>query len=131
MPLVHISLRRDRPPDYLRQLADGVHQALVESFDVPPDDRFQILHQLDADAMIIDPRYLGGPRSADFVLIEITAGRPRSSATKESLYRCLATHLQARPGLPPADLMVVITTTRRDEWSFGHGLATLLQPTLS
>lgn len=128
MPLVHISLRRGKPAAYLDALADGIHRAMVEAFDVPPDDRFQTMHQLAADELRYDAHYLGGPRSADFVLVEITAGRPRNTATKEAFYRCLADRLQARPGLHPADLMVVITTTQRDEWSFGHGLATLLQP---
>lgn len=129
MPLVRISLFRGKPPPYLDALADGIHQAMVEAFEVPADDRFQTMHQLTADELRYDPHYLGGPRSADFVLVEITAGRPRSTATKEAFYRCLAARLQASPGLRPADLMVVITTTQRDEWSFGHGLATLLHPT--
>lgn len=128
MPLVRISLCRGKPLPYLDSLADGIHQAMVEAFDVPPDDRFQTIHQLATDKLRYDPHYLGGPRSADFVLVEITAGRPRSTATKAAFYRCLAERLQASPGLHPADLMVVITTTERDEWSFGHGLATLLQP---
>lgn len=131
MPLVHISLRRGKSPDYLRQVADGVHQALVEAFEVPSDDRFQTLREFDADALIVNPHYLGGPRSADFVLVEITAGRPRSTATKEAFYSRLAECLQASPGLRPEDLMIVITTTQLDEWSFSNGLASLLQPSIS
>ena len=128
MPLVHIRLLQGQSPDYLRQLADGVHAALVEAFEVPPEDRFQTLSQCPPDELIFDRHYLGGPRSADFVLIEITAGRPRSTATKTAFYRRLAEGLQASPGLRPADLMVVITTTQADEWSFGHGRASLLEP---
>lgn len=131
MPLVHISLRRGKSSQYLRQIADGVHRALVDAFEVPPDDRFQTLREFDGEALIVDPHYLGGPRGTDFVLVEITAGRPRGTATKAAFYRRLAEGLQASPGLHPADLMVVITTTQRDEWSFGHGRATLLQPDAS
>jgi phenylpyruvate tautomerase PptA (4-oxalocrotonate tautomerase family) len=131
MPLVHISLLDGKPKDYLDTLADGVHQAMVEAFEVPPDDRFQTIRQFAVGELHYDAHYLGGPRSTDFVLVEITAGRPRSTATKEAFYRRLAERLQASPGLRPADLMVVIATTQRDEWSFGDGLATLLQPTTS
>ncbi|MRR56805.1 MAG: tautomerase family protein [Deltaproteobacteria bacterium] len=131
MPLVHISLLQGKSPQYLRQVADSVHQAMVDAFDVPPDDRFQKISQYDKGTLIADPLYLGGPRSADFVLIEITAGRARSTTTKESFYRRLAQCLKDSPGLRPEDLMIVITTTQRDEWSFGNGLATLLQITES
>lgn len=130
MPIVHISLRRGKSPHYLQALADGVHRALVDAFEVPPDDRFQTLREYDAAHLIADTNYLGGPRSADFVLVEITAGRLRSAATKAAFYQHLASGLQEHPGLRPEDLMVVIHTTQRDEWSFGNGLATLLQPNL-
>lgn len=126
MPLVRITLQAGKPPDYRRALADNVHQALVACFGVPLADRFQTLHELAAEAMIIDRDYLGGPRSADFVLIEITAGRPRSTAQKQALYRCLSERLQASPGISPADVMVVISTTQSEDWSFGHGIASLL-----
>jgi Tautomerase enzyme len=45
MPLVRISLLKGKPKEYLRALSDGVHQALVEAYNVPPDDRFQLIHQ--------------------------------------------------------------------------------------
>lgn len=67
-----------------------------------------------------------GPRSGDFVLIAITAGRPRDTRTKQAFYRRLAERLEQAPGVRREDVMVVITTTQQDDWSFGNGLATLL-----
>ena len=65
--------------------------------------------------------YLGGPRSDDFLLIEITAGRVRDTATKQRFYRSLVQRLQREPGIDPEDVMVVITTTDAQAWSFGGG----------
>ncbi|WP_026870577.1 tautomerase family protein [Inquilinus limosus] len=126
MPLTRISLTKGKPPEYLRTLSDSLHQALVEAFDVPPDDRFQIIHQHEPGELVFDRHYLGGPRSDDFVLFQITAGRPRSSETKAAFYRRLVERLAEAPGVRPEDVMVVITTTQLDEWSFAGGVASML-----
>lgn len=126
MPYARISLRRGRSAADLRALSDSLHQALVEAFEVPPADRFQVIHQLEADELVFDRDYLGGPRSDDFVLIAISAGRRRDRATKQAFYRRLAERLAAAPGLRPEDVMVVVTTSEAEDWSFGKGLATLV-----
>lgn len=121
MPFTRISLLRGKSPDYLRALSDSLHQALVESFEVPPDDRFQAIHQHDPGELMFDRHYLGGPRSDDFVLFAITAGKPRTTEVKRRFYKRLVERLAEAPGLRPEDVMVIITTTQRDEWSFAKG----------
>ena len=121
MPFARISLHRGKSPEYLRLLSEGLHQALVENFEVPATDRFQVIHQHEVGELIFDSHYLGGPRSADFVLIAITAGRPRDTATKQRFYRRLVERLSVAPGIDPEDVMVVISTTQADEWSFAGG----------
>ncbi len=125
MPYARVSLRKGKPPEYLAALSDSLHRALVETFDVPADDRFQVFHHHEPGELVYDPHYLGGPRSDDFVLIAITAGRPRDRQTKQAFYRRLANLLEASPGIRPEDVMVVITTVQAEDWSFGSGLATL------
>lgn len=121
MPFARISLRRGKSVEYLQALSQGLHDALVESFEVPLEDRFQVIHQHEPGELIFDPGYLGGPRSHDFVLIAITAGRPRSTETKRRFYQNLAQKLKRAPGLDPEDVMVVITSTKAEDWSFGGG----------
>ena len=65
--------------------------------------------------------YSGGPRNHDFVLIAITAGRPRSIATKQRFYQELVSKLNHALGLDPENVMVVITTTEAEDWSFAGG----------
>lgn len=127
MPLTRISLARGKSPEYLRALSDSLHRALVEAFDVPPDDRFQIIHQHEPGELVFDRHYLGGPRSQDFVLFQVTAGRPRTTATKAAFYRYLVECLAEAPGIRPEDVMVVISTTQLDDWSFAGGLASMIQ----
>ena len=126
MPFSHINLLKGKTPEYLRALSDSLHQALVESFEVPATDRFQVIHQLSHEELVFDRHYLCGPRSDDFVLIAITAGRLRNTETKKAFYSRLVELLAAAPGIRREDVMVVITTTAADEWSFGDGRATLV-----
>jgi len=42
MPLVNISLIKRKARSYLRAIADGVHQALQETYNVPAGDRFHM-----------------------------------------------------------------------------------------
>ncbi|WNG14213.1 tautomerase family protein [Cystobacter fuscus] len=123
MPLARISLRRGRSPAFLKALSDNVHRALVEAFEVPPDDRFQIIHQHEPEELIFDRHYLCGPRSDNYVLVCITAGRHRTSAVKQAFYRRLAELLADAPGIQPEDVMVVVNTTEAEDWSFGRGIA--------
>jgi phenylpyruvate tautomerase PptA (4-oxalocrotonate tautomerase family) len=123
MPYVRISLHAGKPAEYLRSLSDSVHQAMVEAFDVPADDRFQLIHQHTPGELVFDRHYLGGPRSDDFVLIAITAGRVRTADTKRRFYRRLVERLAESPGIAPRDVMVVVNTTQAEDWSFADGVA--------
>lgn len=121
MPFTRISLLKGKSPHYLQALSDSLHQAMVETFDVPPADRFHIINQCEPGELIFDRNYLAGPRSDDFVLFAVTAGKPRDTATKRAFYRRLIALLGQSPGMRPQDVMVVIATSARDEWSFGDG----------
>ena len=121
MPFARISLHRGKSVEYLQALSQGVHDALVESFEVPLADRFQVIDQHEAGELIFDRDYLGGPRSHDFVLIAITAGRSRSTQTKQVFYQDLVKKLNRATGLDPEDVMVVVTTTEAEDWPFGGG----------
>lgn len=126
MPFSRITLLKGKTPDYLRALSASLHQALVECFEVPATDCFQAIHQLSPEELIFDRHYLCGPRSDDFVLIAITAGRLRNTETKKAFYSRLVALLATAPGIRSEDVMVVITTTALNEWSFGNGRATLV-----
>ena len=126
MPYARISLLKGKSIEYRRALSDNLHRALVEAFDVPKADRFQVFHQLAPDEFVFDRHYLCGPRSDDYVLIAITAGRPRTAHTKKTFYQRLVELLEEAPGIQREDVMVVINTTDADEWSFGNGIASMV-----
>lgn len=127
MPFTRISLLRGKSPDYLQALSDNLHRAMVETFDVPPTDRFQAIHQLEPNELVFDRTYLGGPRSDDYVFFQITIGKPRSTEVKKAFYRRLVALLADAPGLRPEDVMVNIVTASREDWSFADGIAQMIE----
>ncbi|KAF1012221.1 MAG: hypothetical protein GAK32_00335 [Pseudomonas fluorescens] len=121
MPFARISLHRGKSPEYLQTLSHQLHEALVEAFGIPPEDRFHAIHQHEVGELVYDTSYLGGPRSHDFVLVAITGGKPRDTATKRHFYRVLVARLEQVIGLSPEDVMVIINTTEGEAWSFAGG----------
>lgn len=122
MPLTRITVREGMSDARLQQLSALYHQTLVEVFDVPLEDKFQILEALPARALVYHPHYQTGRRDGDFILFQILAGKPRSTVVKQRLYERLAERLHADLGIHPDNLMVVIQQNGSEEWSFGRGL---------
>jgi hypothetical protein len=73
--------------------------------------------------VIFDRNYLAGPRSDDFVLFAIRAGRPRTTEMRKAFFKRAAELLGEAPGLKKEDIMITIVSSQPDEWSFGNGLA--------
>lgn len=123
MPLVHISFIKGKSSAHIRGIADGVHHALVETYGVPADDRFQLIHQQERDALIYDADYLGIHRTDDVVFINIVASNWRGTAQKQALYQAITGNLVANTGMRPEDVIIVLSPNAPDDWSFGNGLA--------
>ncbi len=123
MPLVRISLMEGKPETYRAAIGDAVHRAMVETINVPAQDRFQIVTEhLRAD-LIYDPSYLGIRRSDDLVMVQITLNTGRTTEMKKALYARMAELLAASPGLRPEDLLVSLVEVPKENWSFGNGVA--------
>jgi phenylpyruvate tautomerase PptA (4-oxalocrotonate tautomerase family) len=127
MPLVRISLVKGNAPEHRRQIGDAVHRALVETIDVPPADRFQLITEHEAGDLIYDPGYLGIARTSDIVIIQLTITVGRSLAKKRALFRRIADNLAAL-GLRREDVWVNLVEVAKENWSFGNGEASYAPP---
>ncbi|HVI90432.1 MAG TPA: tautomerase family protein [Dongiaceae bacterium] len=123
MPLVRITHAAGKPQSYRRAIADGVHAALVETLNVPADDRFQIVTEQTTDGLIYDNQFLDIHRSDEAVFIQVFLRHGRSTAMKQDFYRRVAEKLTVNPGLPANDVLIVLTENGLDDWSFGQGRA--------
>ena len=127
MPLTTIALRKGKPAQYRRALADGVHAAMVETIGIPKDDRFQLIDEYEPDSLIYDPSFLGIERSDDIVIIRITLRRGRSREMRTALHRRIAEKLAATPGVRPEDVFISLVENDYADWSPGRGEAPLLR----
>ena len=128
MPLVRISLVRGKRPAFRRQLGDAIHRALVETIEVPPLDRFQLITEHEAGDLVYDSMYLGIARSSDLVVIQITLSAGRSLEKKRALYRRIADNLHAAVGLRREDVWINLVEVAKENWSFGNGVASYAPP---
>ncbi|WP_245825280.1 tautomerase family protein [Pseudomonas asturiensis] len=125
MPLINIDLIEGRSDDQVKILLDAVHRAVVEAFQVPEGDRYQIVNEHRPSRMIVEDTGLGIPRTDKVVMISVTS-RPRTEESKVRFYQLLAQALQEDCGIDANDLMVSIVTNTDADWSFGHGRAQFL-----
>lgn len=125
MPLLRIDVVKGRSEEELRTLLQAVHDAMVEVFQVPVRDRYQVLTEHESSRLVLEDTGLGFERSDKRVLIQVTT-RPRSRDMKERFYALVVQNLGERSGVPPQDVMISCVDNADGDWSFGYGRAQFL-----
>jgi phenylpyruvate tautomerase PptA (4-oxalocrotonate tautomerase family) len=122
MPLVTLTVRTGKSPEFKTAVLAAVHQALVAS-GVPQTDRFQRVLELGPDDFRFDTQYpdLTSERNDDFVLIEILLSVGRSVKVKKKILADILAAVSKSPGLHPEHVMVCFIETLWENWSFGGG----------
>lgn len=120
MPVVEIFIRRGRTPAELQTITDTLHDALVEAYEVPRGDRFQIVHQLEPHEFVFDAHFMG-PRSEKFLLVRVTAGRDRSVETKRKLYSLVADNLERNGAVARSEVFVIVDNVQPTDFSVSNG----------
>ncbi|MGO4714843.1 tautomerase family protein [Bradyrhizobium sp. 2TAF24] len=123
MPLTQISLRSGKPAAYRQAICDGLYRAMRETFNVPENDQFMTITEFDAANFRFNASYLNVARSDDLVIIQITANDTRTIDQKKALFRRIVELLGDNPGIRPDDVFINIVEVKKENWSFGFGLA--------
>ena len=122
MPLVRISLLQG-PEGFGRKVGAVVYRSMVDTIGVPPNDNFQVITEHSRDTLVFDRSYLGIERSDGFINVQITLSEGRTLEKKRLLYRTLAERLQRELNVRPEDLFISLVEVKKENWSFGNGLA--------
>lgn len=122
MPIVRIDLKKGKSADYRRSIGRVVYEAMV-GVGVPQGDRFQVINEHDDGNFLFDPAYLGIARDDDLVMIQITWNEGRTTEQKKALFKAIAEGLAATPGVRPENVFVNLVEVKRENWSFGNGVA--------
>jgi phenylpyruvate tautomerase PptA (4-oxalocrotonate tautomerase family) len=113
MPLVRIDIRTGHSPAYKRAILDGVHAALVETFEIPDHDRNQILREHAPEDF--------EARGAAPTFVSVTAFAGRSREAKRALFAAIARKLAASPGIDGNDLLITVNDLPLDNWGIRGG----------
>jgi 4-oxalocrotonate tautomerase len=123
MPFVRIDLAAGKPAAYRKTIGDVVYDAMLATIEVPQGDRFQVITEHPATDLIVDPHYLGIERSPDCILIQITLSEGRTVEAKQAFFKAIADGLHERIGLRREDVMINLVEVKKENWSFGNGIA--------
>jgi 4-oxalocrotonate tautomerase len=124
MPLVRINHPGGKPAAFRAAISRGVYQAMLDTFNIPTDDHFQVLGESGPGAEIVrSTQYLGIVYSDDLTFIQITCNDGRTVEQKKALYAAIADNLARDAGLRREDIFINLVEVRRENWSFGNGIA--------
>ena len=122
MPLSRLSVPAHLPPSRIRALADAVHESLVETCGVEPNNRFQLVSTYASRMMFIDATYGDVKRTPDGSIIEILLLEGRTAEQKKNLFRRIADRA-AGAGFAGDDVMITLVENAPHNWSLGQGRA--------
>lgn len=125
MPLVKLDLIKGRSPEEIKDILDVTHKVILEAFQVPDGDRYQVVTQHEPYEMVMEDTGLGFTRSEDVVLFTVISTQ-RTDKMKKEFYRLLSINLEKDCKIAPKDVMVTFVTNGAGEWSFGFGKAQFL-----
>lgn len=116
MPMVKIEMRAGKSAEYKKALLDGIHRALVGAFRIPDDDRNQKIYEFAPENMEIPSN-----KTADYIIVEITAFEGRSMEAKRNLYRNIVAEVSERIGLRGDDITIVLQEVPLLNWGVRGG----------
>ncbi|HEU0227234.1 MAG TPA: tautomerase family protein [Arachidicoccus soli] len=122
MPLVRISLDRKFSKETKDIISTSVHQALMQEFNVPHNDYFQIIEELNTSQIKYPESYLGIHHSSEIIFIQIIAALGRSIDQKRRLYKEIAERIERGTEITKNNVFIVLLeNVGAENWSFGNG----------
>jgi 4-oxalocrotonate tautomerase len=128
VPFTRVSLIKGKSSEYKQAILQNIYTAMRETFNVPEDDRFMVIHEHEVNDFVYGKNYLNVSRSDDLVMIQITANDTRTVEQKKALYSRIVELLSDDPGIRPEDIFIGLVEVKKENWSFGYGLAQYVDP---
>jgi 4-oxalocrotonate tautomerase len=123
MPLVRIDLPARTSVQDVAAVSEAVHQAMVDTFNVPAQDRFQTITRRADDELVCSGEFLEVKHSNNVVFVQITCSPGRSVDTKKALYECMVRRIAEKTQFRASDVIINLVETARENWSFGNSVA--------
>jgi 4-oxalocrotonate tautomerase len=123
MPLILIDMLVGKPPQYRAAVRDSIFETLRDVVGVPDNDRHEVITEHEPANLNIAADFFGVHRTSEAILVQITFNEGRTLDQKRALYRAIVQALQQRVGLRPEDVTINLLEVKKENWSFGNGVA--------
>ena len=122
MPFVRISLPKKLSQETKDNISIAIHESLIQEFNIPEDDYFHVIEELESTQIKYPKSYLGITHTANMVYVQITAGQGRTKEQKAKLYAQIAIKISGTTEILKSDIIIVLLENNGGEnWSFGNG----------
>ncbi|MDC2865811.1 tautomerase family protein [Bacillus sp. BP-3] len=108
----------------LKKISNSIHHSLIEHFNIPENDYFQMFLSYPSNQFFYDPYYLleGEKKRTDKMIhVSITCGSGRTINQKRDLYQSIAEAFYNRLNIPTTNIFITLNETSAENWSFGQG----------
>ena len=129
MPIIKIDIFKGRTEEEIKQILDISYEVMLDSFQAPVGDKYQIVTQHENFEMEILDTGLGISRTKNIIVFTLIT-RPRTKSQKVNFYRNLANSLNTRLGVSKEDIMINLVENTDEDWSFFGGEAQFLNGSL-
>lgn len=116
-PFNKLHVPQELPAATCHAINDILHNSLVATCHVNPNDCFCLVCRYPATDMIFHPTYLGKRDPAATIVIEIALLAGRTDSQKEALYAAVRSGL-SRFGFEPANSIMLLIENNPIDWSF-------------
>lgn len=129
MPFVRVSYNEEKyNKKDLSLISKNLLNSLIEEFNVPKKDYFQVFDPHKKEEIYYDENYLISKDRTDGILyIQITCGAGRTNEQKRKLYMNIADKLFANCKVPKENVFIMLIETQLEDWSFGEGIAQMIK----
>lgn len=117
MPFNKLHVPNQLSAETCHAINDLLHDSLVDTCEVNPDDYFCLISRYAAEDMILHPTFLGKRDPSSTIVIEIALLAGRSDEQKEALFEDVRRRLLGIGFNPENSIMFLIENAAID-WSF-------------
>lgn len=127
MPFVQINLPVSLSSVEKKEISLCVHESLIDIFNVPVNDYFHVINEVQPENLIYPESYLQVPHTSNLIYLYITCGPGRTVAMKQALYARIADTISTRTSVRSDDVIIVLNESALENWSFGQGKAQMVK----
>jgi len=129
MPIIKIDMLKGRTKEEIKEILEITYEVMLEAFQAPLGDKYQIVNQHDDFEMEILDTGLGVSRTQNVIVFTLIT-RPRTKKQKTNFYKNLSETLNSKLNIRKEDIMISLIENKDEDWSFFNGEAQFLNGSL-